>query len=211
VIFGAGAHGRAVADLVAEDERWVVLGFSDADPARSAADRLGAPVLGDDAAVLTAYARGEFDAGVVGVGNTSMDARRAIFARLAETRVPCAVLVHPQAMLARSAFVGAGTVVFAGVVLAAHVTVGANVVLYSGAIVEHDSVLESHVYCSPGVVLAGAVTVREGAFLGAGAVVLPGLEIGRDAVVGAGAVVTESVAAGSTVAGVPARALRVTR
>jgi acetyltransferase-like isoleucine patch superfamily enzyme len=50
-------------------------------------------------------------------------------------------------------------------------------------------------------------TVERGAALGSGAVVLGGVRIGAGALVGAGAVVTRDVAAGETVAGVPARLL----
>lgn len=50
--------------------------------------------------------------------------------------------------------------------------------------------------------------VERGASLGSGSVILGGVRIGRGAVVGAGAVVTSDVAAGATVAGVPARLLR---
>jgi UDP-2-acetamido-3-amino-2,3-dideoxy-glucuronate N-acetyltransferase len=50
--------------------------------------------------------------------------------------------------------------------------------------------------------------VERGAALGSGAVVLGGVRIGAGAMVGAGAVVTRDVAAGETVAGVPARASR---
>ncbi len=49
--------------------------------------------------------------------------------------------------------------------------------------------------------------VRRGASIGSGAVVLCGVTIGEGALVGAGAVVTADVAAGATVAGVPARVL----
>ena len=49
--------------------------------------------------------------------------------------------------------------------------------------------------------------VRDGASIGSGAVILGGVEIGVGALVGAGAVVTRDVAAGETVAGVPARSL----
>ncbi len=50
--------------------------------------------------------------------------------------------------------------------------------------------------------------VERGASIGSGAVILCGVTIGRDALVGAGAVVTRDVAAGTVVAGNPARVLR---
>ncbi len=49
--------------------------------------------------------------------------------------------------------------------------------------------------------------VERRASLGSGAVILGGVRIGTGALVGAGAVVTRDVAAGTTVAGTPARAL----
>ena len=49
--------------------------------------------------------------------------------------------------------------------------------------------------------------VGRGASIGSGAVILCGITIGEHALVGAGAVVTKDVAAGATVAGVPARLL----
>ena len=50
-------------------------------------------------------------------------------------------------------------------------------------------------------------TVGDRVTIGAGAILLGGIQIGDDAIIAAGAVVTSNVEAGSTVAGVPARAL----
>ena len=53
--------------------------------------------------------------------------------------------------------------------------------------------------------------VGDNVLLGAGAKILGGIHIGDDVTVGANAVVVESVEAGSTVVGVPARKVQVTR
>ena len=52
-------------------------------------------------------------------------------------------------------------------------------------------------------------SVDDHASIGSGAAIMGGVRIGAGALVGAGAVVTQDVAAGETVAGVPARALAV--
>jgi maltose O-acetyltransferase len=52
------------------------------------------------------------------------------------------------------------------------------------------------------------VTIGANVWIGGGAIILPGVMIGDDAIVGAGSIVTRDVAAGVTVAGNPARAIR---
>lgn len=56
-----------------------------------------------------------------------------------------------------------------------------------------------------GLEIAKPVTIGENVWIGGGAIILPGIAIGDGAIVGAGAVVTRNVAAGTTVAGNPAR------
>jgi len=197
LILGAGGHGRAVADL-AEACGWTVAGFTD----RPAA---GAGVLGSDDDLPVLARSGRINAGVVGVGNTALQRRAALFHCLQESGLVVPTLVHPRATLSGSSRVGAGSVVFPAAVLGAGVTVGDNVVVYSAAVAEHDCRIADHAYVSPGTILSGAVTVEVGAFIGAGAVILPGLTIGKHAVVAAGAVVVADVPEGDTVAGVPAR------
>ncbi len=196
VILGAGAHGRAVAD-VATECGWTVAGFTDRSP--------GAAVLGQDGDVAALQRSGTIDGALVGVGNTALARRAELFALIKAAGVPSPTLVHPRAIVSRSARIGDGTVVFPGGVLGAHVAVGDNVVVYSGVVIEHECRIGDHGYLSPGVILSGAVTVGAGAFLGAGAVLLPGITVGVGATVAAGAVVTRDVRAGTTVVGVPAR------
>lgn len=55
---------------------------------------------------------------------------------------------------------------------------------------------------------AQPITIGRNCWFGAGAMVMPGVTIGDNCVIAAGAVVTKDVAAGSLVAGVPARVKR---
>ena len=51
------------------------------------------------------------------------------------------------------------------------------------------------------------VSIGANVWIGGGAIILPGISIGDDAIIGAGSVVTRDVAAGTTVAGSPARTI----
>jgi serine O-acetyltransferase len=83
-----------------------------------------------------------------------------------------------------------------------------------GVIVHKDAVIGSNCLLSPGVViggrsgLAGAPVIEDEVLIGAGAKILGPIRIGAGAKIGANAVVLHDVAAGDTVAGVPARSLR---
>lgn len=59
-----------------------------------------------------------------------------------------------------------------------------------------------------GLEVARPITLGADVWVGGGAIILGGVTIGDGAIVGAGAVVTRDVAAGSTVAGNPARTIR---
>lgn len=210
LIWGAGGHGRVVADLV----RLVghrVRGYID----RNASALSGSPWMERDCVLIEETewlaemsrrreARG-FDALVLGIGNNA--ARKACFDQCAH--VPMPVLVHPAASMSSSASADAGTVVLAAAVVNAGARVGRAVIVNTGSIVEHDCVIGDGAHISPGAVVCGGVRVGRGAWIGAAAVVTPNRCIGDNAVVGAGAVVIRDVPDGMTMAGNPARALHV--
>lgn len=200
-ILGASGHGKVVADT-AEYCGWTeILFFDDAWPAR-ASNGFWAVVGSSNDLFERVH---EFDGVVVAIGNNAT--RQAKLVSLMQLGAALPTLVHPSAYVSRHADVGAGTVIFAGAVLNAGACVGAGGILNTGCSVDHDCILSEAVHISPGARLAGGVTVGERSWVGIGACVKQLITIGFDAVVGAGAAVVSDVVAGTTVVGVPAKAL----
>jgi len=116
-------------------------------------------------------------------------------------------LVHPRAVLAPDVELGPGCLVMALAHLSSSVRLGRHAQVQYGATIGHDTVLEDGAIVLPGANVAGSVRLGRAVMVGSGAVVLQGRSVGDGAVVGAGAVVTRDVAAGTVVAGSPARPL----
>jgi sugar O-acyltransferase (sialic acid O-acetyltransferase NeuD family) len=201
LIVGAGGHAKVVADAAIASRNFELIGFVDDDPLLQ-----GRPIL--DGLVVLGPTRDldnwAHELIVVAVGNNAD--RRRLFTLLSQTGERFATIVHPDASVARETTLGAGSVVFAGVVVNVHAHIGANVILNTAASVDHDSRVGDHAHIAPGAHLAGGCYVGAGTLIGIGAVLLPGRSVGSDVVIGAGAVVVNDLPDRVTAIGVPARA-----
>jgi sugar O-acyltransferase (sialic acid O-acetyltransferase NeuD family) len=202
VVIGAGGHGREAASIGTAAGFDVVGILDDGAPEQAPLADLGLALLGpvswlDEADPVPDY--------VAALGDPV--ARRRVAGRADAAGAAAATLVHPTADLGPRVDLGVGAVVWPQVAVTAQVRTGAHTHLNVGSSVSHDCVLGAFVTVGPGVRVCGAVVLEDDVWLGAGAVLLPGVHVGRGAVVGAGAVVRGDVPAGTTVVGVPARAL----
>jgi sugar O-acyltransferase (sialic acid O-acetyltransferase NeuD family) len=200
VVYGAGGHGKVVADLLMVAGAYELLGF--VDDVRKPGDRVfELVVLGPGEWLRTDAAHGVEVA--LGIGDNA--ARKDLASRCPR---PPLVVIHPSAVVARSARLGAGTVVMANATVNPDARVGEGVIINTGSVVEHDCVVGDYAHLSPNAALGGGAQLGAGVHLGLGAVVLPKVCVGARSRVGAGAVVNRDLSEDVVAVGVPARARR---
>lgn len=193
IIIGASGHGKVVADIAALNGYKDIV-FLDNDPEIKAC--AGHPVLGPD--TMTSELDGDV---FVAVGNAEI--RKKLMERDANRNFP--VLIHPSAVIAKSAEVDAGSVVMAGAVINPGARIGKGCIINTSSSVDHDCMVGDYVHISVGAHLSGTVEVGTGAWIGTGAIVSNNVNICGGCMIGAGAVVIKDIDEPGTYVGVPAK------
>jgi sugar O-acyltransferase (sialic acid O-acetyltransferase NeuD family) len=198
-------NGNSREALAALPPTYRLLGFLDDDPARHGQSFGGYSVLGGreelrkhpGAALLAVPGRPE-----------TFRQRHQIIAALELPPERWARVIHPTVQIGPECQVGYNTLIMAGVVLTAGVRVGNHCVILPNTVIAHESRLGDFSLVGSNVSISGGVQVDEGCYIGSGAKLIQEIHVGSRALVGLGAVVIDSVAAGSTVVGNPARKIR---
>ncbi len=212
IVLGGGEHARVVIEAArTQGDRWVVQGYVAPEAGAGTGMPTNVSWLGDDATLaarLEDLAADDRPWLVLGFGGGEASDRLA--ARTATTdrfgpQARWATVVHATAWISPTATLDPGAVVLAHAVVNTCAHVGRHAIVNSAAVVEHDVVVGEGSHVAPGAVIGGGTRIGEHAFIGLGARVRDHIEIGAGAVVGMGAVVVESIQAGATVVGIPAR------
>src|SRR5690348_15684373 len=163
LIWGAGGHGKVVADLIRATGH-AVAGYADADQAKWGAtvEPGGATVVISEADLVQLLDQGtslpcRATAIALALGDNDTRLRSAM--RAARALMPA--LVHPAATVSESAQLGSGTVVFAGSVVNAAATVGLAAIINSAAVDEHYCTVGEGAHLAPSPVLTGRVNVAQ--------------------------------------------------
>jgi len=195
VIIGGGGHG-AVCKEIAE-----LIGYKNII------------ILDDDKSNASAYGKTELftefinDSDFfVAIGNNSI--RKSFVEKIVASQGTFATLIHPSAVISKSATIGQGTVVMAGAVINARVKIGDGVIVNTGSSVDHDCKLDVYSHIGVGAHLAGTVHVGKEVFVGAGTIIINNISIVQDVILGAGTTVVSDIAKQGTYIGTPARKLK---
>ena len=202
VVVGGSDQGRQTIDVLGAGAVHTVVAVL--DPGLSVGSQVcGFPVI-DSAGVGAVGA----DAFVVAVGDNAV--RAAAIARVRAERPDLALVsaVHPAAVVARDAVVGAGALVMAGAVVSNGCVVGEGVLMGTNASIDHDCTVGEYASLAPGATTGGNVHIGAFTAVGLGASVIHEVTIGPHTVIGAGAVVLVEVPDHVVAFGVPARVVR---
>ena len=192
-ILGASGHGRVVADI-ARLNGYDTIEFLDDDETRSACGRY--PVVGK--CDRGTNVQGDL---FIAIGNAAV--RKKYTEKYRDHPLP--VLVHPDAVIAEDAEIGAGTVIMAGAVVNPGASVGKGCIVNTCSSVDHDCRVGDYVHIAVGAHLCGTVSVGEGTWIGAGSIVSNNVSVCGGCMIGAGAVVVRDITEAGTYLGVPAK------
>lgn len=206
VIWGAGGQAMVVADIIRLRGDYELVGFlDDVNIERAGTSFCDSRVLGGREQLDSLRAQG-VHALTFGLGNTQ--ARLALAELVRSKGYELATAIHPRAVVATAARIGAGTVIKAGAVIDADATIGENAIIGACACIAHGSILADGVRVSAGVSLAGHVTIGQATMIGAGATLKDHIRIGAHTIIGAGSTVVRDIPDGVVAFGTPARVMR---
>jgi sugar O-acyltransferase (sialic acid O-acetyltransferase NeuD family) len=168
LLIAAGGHAKVVAEALPGP----VTAYVDSRPAGwLKAERIAS----DEAALADAGLRPLLLAfGMAGTRPDLLEKRLKLLEDYLAAGFTAPPVVHPAAVVSRSARIEAGAVILAGAVVQPCATVGPGCIVNTRAIVEHDCAIAAGCHLAPGAIVLGNCEVGRASMIGAGAVVLQG-------------------------------------
>ncbi len=202
LVLGCGGHGRVVAEAALECAYRNIAFLDDSSPEQPPPQ---GRVLGPLS--LIEQTSHEWPTAIAAVGNGAL--RLKLFETLRQHGYHTPNIVHPSAVISRSAQLGAGIFIGAGAIVGTGARIDNATIINTGARIDHDCRIGPGSHIAPGATLSGNVRVGARTWLGTGCAVRQGIVIEDDVLVGVGAAVVSNLPAGETYVGVPARRLTI--
>ena len=211
IIIGGKGNGTQVAstveDIIDAGGRWEIKGFlDDKYNPDEPLEFLDYPVLGK----VTDAARFNQDDCYFYFSLFSVKKSARMVRYLKSLNVPdhkFATLVHPSAVVSKSARIGYGVCLMAQTFVGPEARLGNHILGYGQSYISRNTVLEDYAYLAAKACLGAESVLKKGAYLGLASTVIERIVIDAWAVVGAGANVLKNVAEGEIVVGNPAHVI----
>jgi sugar O-acyltransferase (sialic acid O-acetyltransferase NeuD family) len=200
-IFGAGGHGKVIADL-SERIGYNVFFYDDSYPEKNNNEHW--PIIGSFFDLL-ALDPSLYDLAVA-IGDNVIRENKVMLLLKKGFHLP--VLTDSTAMVSKYAEIGSGSVIFAGAVVNAFSKIGTGCIVNTCAVIDHDTVVGDFSHICPNVTLAGDVNIGNNCWIGIGSQVKEQLTIGENSLIGAGSTVLGDLPNDVMAYGSPAKIVR---
>lgn len=196
-IIGAGGHGKVAADI-AELVGWNEIHFFDDYPPETY-PWIVKGNISDLIEQLSAY-----DGLFVAIGNNAF--RKKVLELLeAHNETSLITLIHPKAVVAKSALIKEGGLVAASAVINPSVVIEKGCIVNTSSSIDHDCHIEQFSHIAPGVHLSGNIKIGENNWIGVGSTIIQGVTLADDVYLGAGSVVVKNLMSAGLYYGNPAK------
>jgi sugar O-acyltransferase (sialic acid O-acetyltransferase NeuD family) len=165
IIAGAGGHGKAVAEILSNSERYTVAGFLD-DMVERNSSVMGFPVVGSLTSTVP-QSLGIARHAIVAIGNNQT--RQSAQTRLEQAGFEIISVVHPSAYVSGSAVIGRGCAIMACAAIGTEAILGDGVIVNTGAVVDHHCRADHFSHLGTNAAMAGGSSLGCRAWMQAGA------------------------------------------
>jgi len=203
VIIGSGEFGKQVLEIALLQNKYEVIGFYDDFEKEKTIYDL--PFLGKISDVNTDYLNGDFEYIFFGIGYNHLKFKYDLSLQL---KIPKATIIHPKAVIEKTAFIKEGCLIYANAYIGANVVLNENVTINIGANLPHDNTIKECTFISVSVTLGGKTTIGSCCFIGLASTIIDNVKITDDVILGAGTLVVKNIESEGTYIGSPSKKLR---
>lgn len=179
VIVGAGSTAQGIASILLSDRNFEVVGFTDKDNKTKGKKILDIEVIGSHELLADLFKQGIHGA-VAAIGFDN-NIREKYFHQLKEIGFEMINVVHPAAIIDRSAIITEGVIIGPGCIISPMVKIERNTILEAGVIIGADTQIADNVYIGVGCCISGGGFIKRNAFLDAGCSVSSFITVGKNA------------------------------
>jgi len=203
-IIGAGEFGKQAREMALLQGKYDPIGFYDDFSVEEQFE--GLPILGKIDDVEHHFEQGKVEVLFVAIGYNHLRFKQTVMRRFSS--IPFANIIHPTAVIEKSAKLGQGIFIYPMTYIGPGVDVADGVVLNMYSYLPHDNKIGECAAFSGGTNMGGKTDIGSCSFVGLGCTVSDNLKICEDVFIGAGAVVVKNIDEPGTYIGCPAKKMK---